>query len=213
MAFTPPLWWARAMKPGDRVAIALRNLPEWPVCFYGAALAGAVATPLNAWWSARELAYGLRDSGARVAIFDARALRARARSARQDCGLNSPRCWSAAVAEGEALGAGQSTLEDVLGAPPAPGPACPPSRHRRSATVRARKKTPPCSTPPAPRAIRRAWRRATGRSPRRSWPPSTPRPAANVRRGEAVPEPDPARCRRPTWWPSPSSTSPAASRC
>ncbi|MFC6884444.1 class I adenylate-forming enzyme family protein [Actinomadura yumaensis] len=56
---------------GDRVAIAMRNYPEWPVAFFGAAVAGAVAVPLNAWWSAAELEYGLRDSGARVLVADA----------------------------------------------------------------------------------------------------------------------------------------------
>lgn len=61
---------ARGVKPGDRVAIAMRNLPEWPVAFFAGALIGAIVTPLNAWWSGAELAYGLRDSGSVVAILD-----------------------------------------------------------------------------------------------------------------------------------------------
>ncbi|GGV38748.1 fatty acid--CoA ligase [Actinomadura cremea] len=56
---------------GDRVAIAMRNYPQWSVAFFGAAAAGAVAVPLNAWWSAAELEYGLRDSGAKVLVADA----------------------------------------------------------------------------------------------------------------------------------------------
>ncbi|KAB2362922.1 acyl--CoA ligase [Actinomadura montaniterrae] len=56
---------------GDRVAIAMRNYPEWSVAFFGAAAAGAVVVPLNAWWSADELEYGLRDSGARLLVADA----------------------------------------------------------------------------------------------------------------------------------------------
>ncbi|MEU5993724.1 AMP-binding protein [Spirillospora sp. NPDC047418] len=56
---------------GDRVAIAMRNYPEWSVAFFGAAVAGAVVVPLNAWWSAAELEYGLADSGAKVLIADA----------------------------------------------------------------------------------------------------------------------------------------------
>ena len=64
----------RGVRRGDRVALCLRNLPEWPVAFYGAAIAGAVVTPLNAWWSAAELDAGLRDSGARLALFDAERL-------------------------------------------------------------------------------------------------------------------------------------------
>ena len=61
---------ARGVGKGDRVAIVMRNLPEWPVAFFGTVLLGAVATPLNAWWTADEIAYGLADSGARVAIMD-----------------------------------------------------------------------------------------------------------------------------------------------
>jgi steroid-24-oyl-CoA synthetase len=55
---------------GDRVAIAMRNLPEWSVAFFGAAATGAVVVPLNAWWSASELEYGLRDSEAKVLVAD-----------------------------------------------------------------------------------------------------------------------------------------------
>jgi len=59
---------------GDRVALALRNLPEWPVGYYGALLAGAIATPLNAWWTGPELAYALGHSGARVLLADGERL-------------------------------------------------------------------------------------------------------------------------------------------
>ncbi len=62
------------VKKGDRVAVIMRNIPEWPVAFFGAALAGAIATPLNAWWSGAELLYGLKDSGAVAAVFDAERL-------------------------------------------------------------------------------------------------------------------------------------------
>ncbi|MHB1855478.1 MAG: class I adenylate-forming enzyme family protein [Acidimicrobiales bacterium] len=58
------------VRPGDRVAIAMRNFPEWAMAFWGAAAAGAVVVPLNAWWTAPELAYGLEDSGSRVAFLD-----------------------------------------------------------------------------------------------------------------------------------------------
>lgn len=60
----------RGIVKGDRVAIGMRNLPEWPVAFFGATAIGAIAVPLNAWWTAPELAFGLQDSGARVAILD-----------------------------------------------------------------------------------------------------------------------------------------------
>lgn len=58
------------VRPGDRVAIVMRNLPEWPVAFWAAAAVGGVVVPLNAWWTAPELEYGLRDSGATVAFLD-----------------------------------------------------------------------------------------------------------------------------------------------
>ncbi len=60
----------RGVNKGDRIAIAMRNLPEWPAVFFGAVLTGAIATPLNAWWTGAELEYGLKDSGAKIAMMD-----------------------------------------------------------------------------------------------------------------------------------------------
>jgi non-ribosomal peptide synthetase component E (peptide arylation enzyme) len=56
---------SRGVEKGDRVAIIMRNLPEWAAAFYGAAVIGAIVTPLNAWWTGSELEYGLVDSGSR----------------------------------------------------------------------------------------------------------------------------------------------------
>ena len=61
---------ADGVQKGDRVAIIMRNVPEWPVAFWAAVLAGAIVTPLNAWWTGPEVEYGLQDSGAKVAIMD-----------------------------------------------------------------------------------------------------------------------------------------------
>ena len=61
---------ADGVKKGDRVAVIMRNLPEWPVAFFAGILAGAIVTPLNAWWTGPELEYGLADSGTKVAIVD-----------------------------------------------------------------------------------------------------------------------------------------------
>jgi long-chain acyl-CoA synthetase len=58
------------VEKGDRVAIIMRNIPEWIVAFWGATLAGAIVVPLNAWWSGEELRYGLEDSGSKVAFVD-----------------------------------------------------------------------------------------------------------------------------------------------
>lgn len=59
---------------GDRVAIAMRNYPEWVIAFWGAAAVGAVVVPLNAWWTGPELSYGLSDSGSKLAVLDAERL-------------------------------------------------------------------------------------------------------------------------------------------
>lgn len=56
--------------PGDRVAILSRNNPQWMISFVAALSIGAVAVPMNAWWTTEELDYGLRDSGARLVIAD-----------------------------------------------------------------------------------------------------------------------------------------------
>jgi long-chain acyl-CoA synthetase len=58
------------VQKGDRVAIAMRNYPEWSVAFWAAAISGAIVVPLNAWWTGDELEYGLRDSGSKVLIAD-----------------------------------------------------------------------------------------------------------------------------------------------
>jgi long-chain acyl-CoA synthetase len=61
---------ARGIGKGDRVALAMRNLPEWPATFFAIVAIGAIAVPLNAWWMGAELAYGLADSGARLLVCD-----------------------------------------------------------------------------------------------------------------------------------------------
>ena len=65
---------AQGVMKGDRVAIVMRNLPEWPVALFAATLCGAIATPLNAWWTGPELAYGLANSGAKIALIDSERL-------------------------------------------------------------------------------------------------------------------------------------------
>ena len=55
---------------GDRVAIAMRNYPEWVMSFAAITSIGAVSVSLNAWWTEDELDYALDDSGATVLIAD-----------------------------------------------------------------------------------------------------------------------------------------------
>ena len=58
------------IRPGDRVAIAMRNYPEWAIAFAGITSIGAISVSLNAWWTTEENEYALRDSGSRVVIAD-----------------------------------------------------------------------------------------------------------------------------------------------
>lgn len=62
---------AQGVQKGDRVAVIMRNLPEWAAAFYAGQAVGAIVTPLNAWWTGEELQYGLTDSGAKIAVVDA----------------------------------------------------------------------------------------------------------------------------------------------
>lgn len=55
---------------GDRVAIAMRNYPEWVVAFGAVVSVGAIAVAMNAFGTEAELAFGLADSGAKVLIAD-----------------------------------------------------------------------------------------------------------------------------------------------
>ena len=57
---------------GDRVALAAANCPEWVITFWASAVLGAVLVPLNAWWKAEELEFGIIDSGAKVFVGDER---------------------------------------------------------------------------------------------------------------------------------------------
>jgi len=59
---------------GDRVALCSANNPDWVVTFWACALLGAVVVPLNAWWKAEELEFGLIDSEAKVLICDGRRI-------------------------------------------------------------------------------------------------------------------------------------------
>ena len=68
------------VKKGDRVAVIMRNYPQWSVGFFAALVIGAIATPMNSWWTGEELEYGLSDSGAKVAIVDPREARAHPRA-------------------------------------------------------------------------------------------------------------------------------------
>ncbi len=56
------------IQKGDRVAIALPNIPQYPIAFYGALRAGAVAVPTNPLYTGREMQHQIADSGARIIV-------------------------------------------------------------------------------------------------------------------------------------------------
>ncbi len=59
------------VEPGDRVAIAMRNYPEWVLGYWAVVSIGAACVGMNAWWTSEEMAYGLSDSRPKVLIADA----------------------------------------------------------------------------------------------------------------------------------------------
>jgi acyl-CoA synthetase (AMP-forming)/AMP-acid ligase II len=58
------------VKPGDRVAVSMRNYPEWAISFMAVTTIGAICVPLNSLWKEKEFLYGLEDSGTKVFIAD-----------------------------------------------------------------------------------------------------------------------------------------------
>jgi len=107
---------AQGIKKGDRVAVIMRNLPEWPVVFHAIEALGGIATPLNAWWTGPELEYGLIDSGSKMAIMDAGSFK-RITEHLPNC-PELKRVYVSREAD-EVSHPNVIKLESVLGAPPA----------------------------------------------------------------------------------------------
>jgi len=59
-----------ALAAGDKIAIAMRNRPEWLIAFVAIVNVGGVAVPLNSWGKSTELKQGLEDSEATLLICD-----------------------------------------------------------------------------------------------------------------------------------------------
>jgi acyl-CoA synthetase (AMP-forming)/AMP-acid ligase II len=58
------------VEPGDRVALAMRNYPEWVIGYWAIVSIGAACVGMNAWWTTEEMQYGLSDSKPKVLIAD-----------------------------------------------------------------------------------------------------------------------------------------------
>ena len=61
---------AQGVTSGTRVALAMRNYPEWVVSYWATVALGAAAVGMNAWWTAPEMEYALNDSAPLVLIAD-----------------------------------------------------------------------------------------------------------------------------------------------
>jgi len=57
---------AHGIEPGDRVALSCPNIPWFTAIYFGILKAGAVVVPLNVLLKPREIAYHLKDSGAKA---------------------------------------------------------------------------------------------------------------------------------------------------
>jgi long-chain acyl-CoA synthetase len=91
------------VRRGDRVAIGMRNYPEWVVAYAAITSVGAVSVSLNAWWTEDELAWALEDCGATVLIADRERVE-RTRDATRKLGIR---------VLGVRLGDGDGDLGDV----------------------------------------------------------------------------------------------------
>ena len=62
------------IQKGDRIGIAMRNLPEWIIAFAAAVSIGAISVSLNAWWTEEEMDYAVGDADLSVLLVDAERL-------------------------------------------------------------------------------------------------------------------------------------------
>ncbi len=104
------------VKKGDRVAIGMRNYPEWITAFAAITSIGAIVVSLNAWWTTEEMHYGLEDSGTKVLIAD------QERAERAEGAFDTLGIRTVVVRSNGILPPGAERLEDVL-VPGAPMPA------------------------------------------------------------------------------------------
>jgi long-chain acyl-CoA synthetase len=65
---------AIGVEKGDRVAIGMRNYPEWVISFWACQAIGAVSVAINAWWTGPEIAFALEDSQPTALLIDGERL-------------------------------------------------------------------------------------------------------------------------------------------
>jgi acyl-CoA synthetase (AMP-forming)/AMP-acid ligase II len=62
------------VEKGDRIAVGMRNYPEWAISFWACQAIGAVAVAINAWWTGPEIAFALEDSAPAALLIDGERL-------------------------------------------------------------------------------------------------------------------------------------------
>ncbi|GGE11398.1 fatty acid--CoA ligase [Polymorphobacter glacialis] len=65
---------AQGVVAGDRVAVAMRNYPEWMLIYWACVSSGIAVVGMNAWWMTEEMAYALADSAPKILFLDAERL-------------------------------------------------------------------------------------------------------------------------------------------
>lgn len=108
--FAAALQQRYGVRKGDRVAIAMRNYPEWILAYLGALSVGAVVVSMNAWWTAEEMRYGLEDSGTTVLVADRERVE-RSRDAAAELGIATV---GVRLTADEATAAGVDRWDDVV---------------------------------------------------------------------------------------------------
>ena len=78
----------QGIQQGDRVAVGMRNYPEWVIAYWATQCIGAVLVSLNAWWVTDELKYALTDSGARAVVVDGERQDRLSNEVLQELGIN-----------------------------------------------------------------------------------------------------------------------------
>ncbi|MBF34154.1 MAG: AMP-dependent synthetase [Hyphomonadaceae bacterium] len=66
--------FAQGVKTGDRIAISMRNYPEWMIIYWACCSVGITVVGMNAWWTAEEMDYALKDSEPAVLFLDSERL-------------------------------------------------------------------------------------------------------------------------------------------
>jgi long-chain acyl-CoA synthetase len=107
---------ARGIEPGDRIAILAENRPEWAIADYACLCSAIIVVPIYPTLTAKQVAYILSDSGARLVVASTPELVHKAREAAAECSqhvaivsldaTDSDEAveWHAFLAEGDAAG-------------------------------------------------------------------------------------------------------------